>query len=443
MRGSEETKTRLEDSMTRHPARASTLLATWGLIALLWGGVPARAQYTTGSLAGTAADSTGAIIPAATVTVQNEDTGLTKTVTTQADGTFLFPALPVGRYKLTVEKTGFETYVQTGITIAVNQAATVPVSLQVGAVSEHVTVSANADVLTTRTATVGQLVDQKRILDLPLDGRQAQSLLFLSAGTVDETGTGPGYCLANCEGGVYPGEQDAGVSGMGTRAVNYQMDGAGHNDTYVNANLPFPNPDAIQEFGVQDQNLSAQYGLGGAVVNIVTKSGTNEIHGDVFEFLRNGDLNARNFFAPTQDTLKRNQFGGSVGGPIVKDKLFYFGTYQGTRIREAAQGNNAQVPTMAERNGDFSDLCPGGFDAGGLCPAANGTQVVDPSTGSAFLNNQIPTGMFSVPTQFFLQHLPLPQGPDRLLTFAGPSVVQNDDQWLTKLDWNHGKSQLS
>jgi hypothetical protein len=416
------------------------LIAASVLIVGVLGVIPAAAQYTTGSLEGTVEDPAGAVVPGAEVTVQNEGTGLTRTATTQGDGTFLFPALPVGHYKLTVTKSGFTTYVQSGIILTVNQAATQTVTLRVGAVTQEVTVSANATVLTTRTSTVGQLVDQKRILDLPLDGRQPQELLFLATGTVNETGN---YCLANCEGGVYPGEQDASVGGTGTRAVNYQMDGAGHNDTYVNANLPFPNPDAIQEFNVQNENLSAQYGLGGAVVNIVTKSGTNEIHGDAFEFVRNGTLNARNFFAPTQDTLKRNQYGGSVGGPIIKDKLFYFGTYQGTRIRSAAQGQIAFVPTQAERNGDFSDLCPGGFNASGLCPPANGTQVINPSTGIPFLNNQIPTSMFSAPTQFFLKYIPPPNGPGRQLTFAGPSIVQNDDQWLAKTDWMHGKNQLS
>jgi hypothetical protein len=275
---------------------------------------PAGAQYTTASLGGTVHDPVGAVVPEAEVTAENEGTGLSRTATTRSDGTFLFPALPVGQYKLTVKKSGFETYMQTGIILTVNEVATQTVTLKVGTVTQTVTVSANAEALTTRTSTLDQLVDQKRIMDLPLDGRQAQELLFLASGTVNETGTGPNYCLANCEGGVYPGEQDASVGGMGTRAVNYQMDGAGHNDTYVNANLPFPNPDAVQEFNVRDENLSAQYGQGGAVVNIVTKSGTNTVHGDAFEFLRNGALNARNFFAPTQDTLKRNQFGGSVGG---------------------------------------------------------------------------------------------------------------------------------
>src|SRR5206468_8499948 len=137
----------------------------------------------------------------------------------------------------------------------------------------------------------------------------------------------------------YPGLQYAAVNGGGTGTVNYQLDGAGHNDPYVNANLPFPNPDAIQEFNLQSNNLSAEYGNSASgVVNLVSKSGTNEIHGSLFEFLRNGALNAKNFFAPEHDSLKRNQFGGSVGGPIKKDKLFYFGTYQGTRIRTANEG---------------------------------------------------------------------------------------------------------
>lgn len=397
----------------------------FALMLVIVGAAPLLAQYTTGSLGGTIEDQAGAVVPAAKVAVQNEGTGLTKTVTSQPNGEFLFPALPVGHYKLTVTKAGFTTYIQTGIVITVNQAATQTVQLKVGAITQQVTVTANAAVLTTRTGTVGQLVSQRQIVDLPLNGRQAQSLLFLAAGAVNETGK---YCLVNCQGGVYPGEEDGSVNGSGPRSVNYQMDGAGHNDTYLNTNLPFPNPDAVQEFNVQSENISAQYGLGGAVVNIVTKSGTNQFHGDVFEFLRNGALNARNYFAPKQDTLKRNQFGGSAGGPIIKDKLFFFGTYQGTRIRSAAQGEIAFVPTALERNGDFSDIS---------------TQLVDPSTGTPFANNYIDPSLFSAPANFFLQHMPTPQGPGGQLTFAGPAVVQNDNQWMSKVDWIHGKNQIS
>ena len=242
---------------------------------------------------------------------------------------------------------------QQGITLAVNQSATQNVVFAVGQVSESVLVSANVELVTTGTATVSQVVDERRVVDLPLNGRRVQTLLYLAAGTVDEDQIRSlGY------GGVYPGEQLANINGTGLGQVNYQLDGAGHNDTYLNLNLPFPNPDALQEFSLQSDNLSAQFGnAAGGVVNIVTKSGTNQIHGTLFEFLRNGTLNARNFFAPVHDSLKRNQFGGVVGGPIKKDKLFYFGTYQGTRIRTAPEGQIAFVPTQAQRDGDFSSLC--------------------------------------------------------------------------------------
>jgi hypothetical protein len=399
---------------------AATLLLAVGL------GGTALAQYTTSTLGVSITDPSGAPVPDATITVRSLDTGLQKTATSGSTGAFTFNALPVGNYSLSVEKAGFSTFTQTGITLTIDQPLNVPVKLKVGTINEQVLVTSDADLINTESGTVGQLIDSKNIVDLPLNGREPQALLFLAAGTVNETGN---YCLVNCQGGVYPGEQDANVSGAGPRAVNYQMDGGEHNDTYLNANLPFPNPDAIQEFNVETDNLSAQYGIGaGAVVNIVTKSGTNRIHGDVFEFVRNGDLNARNYFAPTQDTLKRNQFGGAVGGPILKNKLFYFGTYQGTRVRSAAQGNVAFVPTAAERAGNFS---------------GSGITVTDPSTGLAFPGDIIPTNRLSAPAAYFLSHIPLPNGPNGQLTFAGANVVQNDDQYLIKANWNQAKNSLS
>lgn len=387
-----------------------------------------RAQFTTASLGGTVEDASGAVVPEAAVTVQNTGTGLVKRQSTGADGAFLFPNLPIGSYRLTVEKSGFTTYVQDGITLTVNQAASEIVKLRVGAVAQEVNVQGNAPLVTTSSATVGQLVDRRNIADLPLNGRDAQSLVFLGAGTTDVSGH---YCGAGCEGGTYPGEQYAKVNGTTSNGVNYQLDGTDNNDTYVNANLPFPNPDAVQEFNVQTSNMSAAFGNAvGGVVNVVSKSGSNEVHGDAFEFLRNGVLNARNFFAPTQDTLKRNQFGGSIGGPIKKDKLFYFGTYQGTRTLQAPQGNITFVPTQAERGGDFSDLLPG-------------IQLVNPVTGAAFPNNQIPSGDLNPVAQFILKTVPLPNGPGRQLTFAGAETVQDDDQFLIKIDYNRGKHQLS
>ena len=400
---------------------------------------PAYAQDTTARLAGTVADTSGASVPGASVTILNTGTGLTKSIPTGDDGAFSFPALPVGSYQLTVEKSGFSTYVQTGIVLTVDQAATVRVNLKVGAETQQVTVTANAGMLTTSTATVTQLIDQKRITDLPLDGRQANALVFLAPGTANTTNN---YCLYNCQGGVYPGAQEAAVNGGGTANVNYQLDGTDHNDSYVSSNLPFPNPDAVQEFSLQSSNMTAEYGNSANVVDIVTKSGTNQFHGDVFEFIRNGDLNARDYFAPVQDTLKRNQFGGAVGGPIKKDHLFFFGTYQGTRITQAAAGVVDIVPTPAQRQGNFGALCSA-YDANGLCESSDGTQLVDPVTGTPIPFNQISQARLSQPALKMLQQIPVPNGPNGQITFPGPTLVQNDDQFMPKIDWNRGRNQLS
>jgi hypothetical protein len=387
----------------------------------------ASGQYTTASLSGTVVDQTGAVVPDARITVQNTDTGFTQSVTSNSSGEYLFSRLPVGNYKLTAEKPGLTTYVQSGIQLDVSQAATQKITLSVGTVSQQVTISADASLVTSQSATVSQVISQRQVVDLPLDGRQVQQLVFLAPGITDAS---THYCTTNCEGGTYPGEQYAKANGTSASSINYQMDGVDYNDSYINSNLPFPNPDAIQEFSVADSNLSAEYGNSvGGVVNVVTKSGTNQIHGDGFEFLRNGDLNARNFFAPTQDTLKRNQFGGSIGGPIQKDHLFFFGTYQGTRIRQTAQGSIAFVPTAAERTGNFSDA---------------GVQLTDPLNGNApFANNQIPTSRLSSVSQYLLNDIPLPNGPGQQLTYPGAPQIQNDDQFMIKVDYIRGKHQLS
>ena len=395
-------------------------------LAIVLCAVPLAGQFTTASLAGTVTDATGAVIPDTTVTMNNVDTGLTVTVSTEPTGAYLFSRLPIGNYQLTVEKAGFSMYVQAGITLAVNQVATQNITLQVGQVTEQVTVEAAAELIVTRTATAGQLVDQKRIVELPLNGRRPERLIYLSAGTVD---LGRNRCRICGHGGVYPGEETAGVNGAGMGQVNYQLDSAGHNDTYINASLPFPNPDSVQEFNLQSSNFTAEYGnAAGGVVNIVTKSGTNELHGSLFHFLRNGNLNSRQFFAPEQDVLKRNQYGGSVGGPIVKDKLFFFGTYQGTILRNVPSGRISFVPTAAERQGDFSSVA---------------TQLVDPVSGESLVNNQIPASRFSPVSLFFLDRIPLPDGADRQITFPGAKIEQEENQFMTKFDYVEGKHQLS
>lgn len=385
---------------------------------LMFLALPLAAQFTTATYGGTVLDSSGGAVTGAKVTISNVGTGVSQAVSTDASGAFLFSRVPVGTYQLRVEKEGFATYVQSGIELTVNQVANQTVTMKLGQVAETVTVDANAELVTTRTATQGQLIDTKRVVDLPLNGRGAQALVFLAAGTVNLTGR---YCGEDCHGGVYPGSQVAGVNGAGSAQVNYQLDGTDHNDSYINMNLPFPNPDALQEFNLQSSNFTAEYGnAGGGVVNVVTRSGTNEFHGTLFEFVRNGAMNARNFFAPTQDTLKRNQFGGSAGGRIVRNKLFFFGTYQQTILRAAPSGRVTFVPTAAERRGDFSAL---------------GKPIIDPQTGQAFPGNQIPASRLSAPARYFNDRIPLPNGPGRELTFAGAQQASDDYQFMPKVDW--------
>src|SRR5262249_51621692 len=202
------------------------------------------AQYTTASLSGSVSDESGALVPDAKLTARNADTGFTETTTSDAGGAFLFARLPIGKYTLRVEKQGFPDYEQAGITLAVNQEATLRVVLKLGKVTERVTVEANAELVATRTATTNQLIDSKRVTELPLNGRLAQSLLNVAVGTVD---LGRNGCIICGQGGVYPGEATASANGAQRDQVNYQLDAVSHNDTYLNASLPFPNPDALQE----------------------------------------------------------------------------------------------------------------------------------------------------------------------------------------------------
>jgi len=398
-------------------AGCNLLLPYWPLyfffeLILIFGStLPVSAQFTTARLSGIVSDPSGAVVAGATVTVQDVGTGFSQTTNTTSVGQYLFPSLPVGTYQITVSMTGYHQYVQKGIVLSVGEAVTQDVQLKVGVVSEQMVVTANSSMVTTDSATVGQLIDEKEIKELPLNGRYVQELVFLAPGTTNVTSN---YCAANCEGGVFPSEQYAKVNGGGANGVNYLLDGVDANDTYINTNVPFPNPDALQEFNLVTGNMSAAYGNAiGGVVNVVTKSGADQIHGDLFEFIQNSALDASDYFSQGQvNPLKQNQFGGSIGGPIVKDKLFYFGSYQGTRFRTAQNGQIATVPNATERTGDFSDL-------GG------------------------PTVTVSPIATYILNHIPFPNGPNDQLTFNGGPDAQNTDEYLAKVDYNFRKHHLS
>ena len=240
------------------------------LASALLSATAAYGQYTKASLSGTVVDSSGGALSGASVSIESRETGFKQQRETTAQGAFLFPELPVGDYRLNVEKAGFETSVRSSLILTVGQKVHVEIALTVGSITQKLEVASESELVSTDNSTVGQVINTQQIVDLPLDGRTAQSLVFLSAGTVDTTDR---YCGLGCHGGVYPGEQQAAVNGSGPGGVNYQLDGAGHNDTYLNTNLPFPNPDAVQEFSLQSSNLTAEYGSAvGGVVNIVTRS---------------------------------------------------------------------------------------------------------------------------------------------------------------------------
>lgn len=415
-----------------HSSRLGSAHILLSVLAVFLSTAPSFAQYTTARLAGSVQDKGGAAIPGATVTVEQSGTGYKETVKSSATGEYQFPSLPVGTFRLTVEAAGFTTYVQDGMILSVGQAASQLITLGVGAVTQQVTVQGSVNQVTTDDAAIAEVIDEQKIATLPMNGREAQQLVFLVPGAVDVSDQN---CGNNCEGGVLPSEQYAKVNGGGANGVYYLLDGVDYNDTYINANLPFPSPDAIEEFNVQTDNMSAVYGNAtGGVANVVTKSGTDEFHGDVFEYLRNYAMDAKNYFATSPNPLKQNQFGGVIGGPIFKRKLFFFGSYQGTRQNTAQNGQIVQVPTQDERGGDFTDLLP--------------EVLTNPDLTSPyqFNNNVINPAAFDPTALYLLNHIPLPNDPvggvHQLLFNAAPSI-QNTDEYLAKIDYNLGKHHLS
>ncbi|MGH9629736.1 MAG: carboxypeptidase regulatory-like domain-containing protein, partial [Bryobacteraceae bacterium] len=358
-------------------------IAAFIVLALLISIHSALAQATA-NIVGNVQDASGGAVPGATVIGTNVNTGFSITRRTGEDGTYSLPLLPVGDYKIEIQAAGFQPFTRTGVRLAVNDIATVDITLSIGQVAESIEVTAAAPLLETQTGTLRGVVDQQRIVNLPLDGRDITQLVSIQAGIIPRG-------ESSSEGNSYA------VNGSRQNGVYYMMDGGMNTDSYRNFSGVFPNPDAIQEFSIQKNNFTAEYGNAtGAVVSVVTKSGTNEFHGSVFEFLRNGAFNARNFFAARRDNLKRSQFGGTIGGPIIKNKAFFFFGYQGTRLRTDPQLTRQFLPTAAMRRGDFSAVT---------------RPVIDPLTQEPFPGNQIPAARLSPVTQALLRHIPVPDTP--------------------------------
>jgi hypothetical protein len=345
-------------------------------------GVLVFGQGTNGSLTGQVSDPSGAAIPGATVTLTNVDTNYPQKATSDSVGAYLFKLVPPGNYTLTIESSGFAGYNQKGIVINANMNATQNVHLSIAtAKGETVNVTADAEMINTTSAELGTTVNEYSVTQLPLNGRDPSNLVLLAPGMISAIGHGG----EGIQGGFsFPTETAASANGGRQGSTYYMLDGVSNMDNYTAATSPMPNPDATQEFRLISNNYGAQYGFSsGGVVSIATKSGTNQFHGGVFEFLRNQDLNAKSWFQHQLDPLKKNVFGGAVGGPIFKDKLFFFGSYQGTR--QVGQGASAQThtPTAQMMNGDFSGFA---YENASLPQCQDPTNSNYHNTGCGWLN---------------------------------------------------------
>lgn len=393
------------------------------LVAVTASGASAQA---TAQITGTVKDPSGGVLPGASVVATQTDTGFSREVVTDADGLFSFPGIPTGPYKLDVALAGFRTSVQTGIVLQVNTNQVVPVALALGEIAETITVQANVQVVETRNLGVGEVMDNKRILDLPLNGRNPADLLQYLPASVPQTAALVGSNMGGSNGG-----QAYSLAGGLAFGVTYVLDGAMHNNPQNNLNLPLPFPDALQEFRAETSALTAQNGMhSGAAVNAVTKSGTNSFRGDLFEFFRHHGFNATDPFGAKNadgsrkdDGLKRNQFGATLGGPIKVGRLFFFAGYQGTITRVNPTDNRAFVPTAAMLAGDFTAFASPACNAG-----------VQRNLGAPFVGNRVSPTLFSQAALTITSKLSTTADPCGLVQYGLPSAT-DEGQYVGKVDY--------
>ncbi|MBI4910114.1 MAG: TonB-dependent receptor [Acidobacteria bacterium] len=368
----------------------------------------------TGQIVGMAVDATGAAVANATVRAIEVGTGFVRSTVTGAEGQYVLAAMRPAAYTIEAEAPGFRGFRRTGLELLANQSLTVSIALEVGSVTETVNVAGAATQVDTSTSTLIEVIDRSRIIELPLNGRDAATLATLVPGTSV-------ISVSRESGKSIPGGLQLASNGTGTRQVSFRLDGAANTDTYYQENQTFPFPDALQEFSIQTSNYSAVHGnTAGAMVNVVTKSGTNSLHGGAFEFVRNRVFNARNFFSPERDRLQRNQMGGYLGGPLIRNKTFLFGGWQGTRIRNRGNNLNTFAPTSDQRRGNFS-----------TCGAPCNRVLRDPLGGN-FPNNVIPVSRFD-PAAVKVNALIPEVGGDGFLSIPRP-IKHQLDQGIIKGD---------
>ena len=398
--------------------RLSALLPWSGLMAacLLLCACGAWAQEVTGSLRGVVTDSSGGAIGGAQVMAVESETGLSRTATTDDQGSYLLVLLPAGHYRLQATANGFETYVQEGITLNVNQVAMVPVQLKVGSMQEEVVVTADAAQLAT-TSDLGETVQQRDIVDLPLNGRN-----FTQLGTL-QPGVAPVTAGLQAAGGPLRAMQAYAVNGLRPESNQFLIDGVENFDMVFGGYVLEPPIDAIGEFRILTSTASAEFGhSAGSTTNIATRAGSNHFHGDVYDFLRNDVFDARNFFSQNVEPLVQNQFGGTLGGPIRHDKTFFFGYYEGFRNLQG-ETFTSTVPSALERQGNFSQTVDP--SSGQVLP------LINENTGQPYPNNTLPS--INSISQNLLNYFPLPNVGSNLFTTT-QNLNANRDQFGVRID---------
>ena len=425
--------------------------------AVLWASV-------SGSISGTVKDPSGSVIVNAHVSVRESNTGLSYETRTDNKGYYTFPVLPVGHYVLAVVAPGFGKYERNEIVLDTNAALTLNAWLAVGGGSQSVTVTVTDNTLHVETAStqLGQVITGRQMNAVPLDGRSYTDLLSLQPGVAPETAItnttvqDVGATVLNPSGALNPGNLS--VNGQRETANFFSMNGSDVEEDVNAGTAVIPNLDSISEFRIITSNFDAEYGeFSGGQISVVTKSGTNNYHGNVFEFLRNTDLDARNYFSPTRGAFRQNQFGGTFGGPIRKSKLFFFLDYQGTRQTQGVDTGDIAVPSSADRTGNLIDFAtgPGGNQLSGLVSGpyfANvltadlGYQVVSgepyylpgctSSSTCVFPNAVIPQSAWSVPAQRMLRYIPAPNTPQGTFATSSYNQTLRDDKASARIDAN-------
>ena len=432
---------------------AFRLIAIVFLAAMLSHAPRASAQSTSGRVRGTITDTSGAAVSGANLSLIDEATNVTRNTVSGSNGEYIFLEIPVGTYDLTVVQQGFKRYERKGVVIDLNEVVSLDIPLQVGGSTETVEVTGSGPIVDTTSTQLGAVVNERDATQLPLNQRDVYQLLQLQPGVQSQLGND-----------LFYGSDKAGVvtvNGGRGRSNNYSVNGGDGNDLFANLPAIQPSPDSISEFRVITNSFDAEYGRNsGAVVNVVTKSGTNELHGSVFEFFRNKVLNAKGFYDPVKPDFQQNQFGGTLGGPIKKDKTFIFGSYEGRRIKQGISSNPVPLPTSANLAGDFSNGAP---FAGtlttptvanvlqtrcgtALSPAAN-TELANIQAGATptpnnysilFPGNQIPTPCFDPLSVALLSYVhPTSDG----LFQKAPNETDRGDQFTIKIDHDLSKNQ--